>query len=432
MSSSPLSLPNSPSEAFSIINSMSAVLNPYPFILQIITTQQQKLANYSLPTVVVTLGVAHLTLLLLAAITFILKSLRKDNGKRRKIWFWRRHYLLDHEIPYLVPNGNFSIELLQIFSCCFYILFSATTYVVCKYPQVPSPVTHASIIFWYAIAIVPDAAAFWWGGWGAFYLVFLSPTRLETVQSKRKIPFIHQPLFMNTICLGVPVGFATYFLSVGTKMAVELKQIIELYNLLLRTLGELSALWKPDDPLHSENNQILFNILEALSKKSTQISYLAQTETYGWAVVSVSTIAFYLGATIAAGKLLKHTLLIATGEKVLGEKPAHQGKSSGFLNQSISTIDSKVARSEEFKPTFVQCPSTLRLKRGYYFIYISCAIMFAVLGLNVCISIIFALKTKMVLVETYWQIRLLTMICCTSVLLSFSLFLQSLMLLLWG
>jgi hypothetical protein len=157
MPASATSMFNDPSEAFSLVNSMSAVLNPYPLILQAVTSQQAKLANASLPKVVLVLGVVHLALLILAAITFFLKASRKDNGERRKIWFWRTHYAPNQEIPYLVPNGNFSIELLQIFSCSFYIMFSAATYAVCKYPQTSSEITHASIIFWYAIAIVPGA-----------------------------------------------------------------------------------------------------------------------------------------------------------------------------------------------------------------------------------------------------------------------------------
>ncbi|EFP75260.1 uncharacterized protein PGTG_01853 [Puccinia graminis f. sp. tritici CRL 75-36-700-3] len=431
MSASTPSMFNDLSEAFSLVNSMSAVLNPYPLILQAIASQKAKIANPSLPKVVFVLGVVHLVLLLLAAITFFLKASRKDNGKRRKIWFWRTHYVANQTIPYLVPNGNFSIELLQIFSCSFYIIFSVTTYAVCTYPQVPSDITHASIIFWYAIAIVPDAAAFWWGGWAAIYLVYLSPTQLDITDSNTKKSFIRHPIFMNTLCIGVPAVVATYFLIVGITMAVELKQILNSYNLLGTTLHELSVLWKPDDPLNHEKNRTLFNLFETILGQVSRVTAVAQRETYGWAAVSISMIAFYLATTISAGHLLKRTLSIATGKKSLCEKRIDPDKSVNYLDESISSIDSK-AGSEGFKLTFVKCTSTLRLQRGYYFIYISCAIMLAVLGLNICISVIFGLKTKVILIQTDWQIRLLTMISSTSALLSFSLFLQSLMLLVWG
>ncbi|KAA1121176.1 hypothetical protein PGTUg99_023042 [Puccinia graminis f. sp. tritici] len=215
-------------------------------------------------------------------------------------------------------------------------------------------------------------------------------------------------------------------------MAVELRKIIDSYNLLSKTLDQLSALWKPDDPLNHEKNKMLFNIVKSLLGRSLRISSLARRDNYGWTAVSISTISFYLASTIAAGQLLKRTLLIATGKKPLWEKQcASHTKRGGYLNQSISTVTSK-AESEVTKPMFVICNSTQRLQRGYHFIYISCVIMLAVLGLNICISVILALKTKVVLIQTDWQIRLLVMISSTSVLLSFTLFLQSLMLLVWG
>ncbi|KAA1100137.1 hypothetical protein PGT21_030228 [Puccinia graminis f. sp. tritici] len=432
MSESALSMLDDPSDALSLVNSMSEVLNPYPLILKTVTSQREKLANPSLPQVALALGVAHLILLLLAGFTFFLKASRKQDGERCKIWLWRRHYVPNQTIAYLVPNANFSIELLQMFSCSFYIIFSATTYIICKYPQHPPKIIHASTIFWYAISIVPDAAAFWWGGWAAIYLVYFSPTRSDIEHSNRRRSFIHHPLFMNTICIGVPVVIAIFFLVIGITMAVELRKIIDSYNLLSKTLDQLSALWKPDDPLNHEKNKMLFNIVKSLLGRSLRISSLARRDNYGWTAVSISTISFYLASTIAAGQLLKRTLLIATGKKPLWEKQcASHTKRGGYLNQSISTVTSK-AESEVTKPMFVICNSTQRLQRGYHFIYISCVIMLAVLGLNICISVILALKTKVVLIQTDWQIRLLVMISSTSVLLSFTLFLQSLMLLVWG
>jgi hypothetical protein len=114
---------------------------------------------------------------------------------------------------------------------------------------------------------------------------------LELADSNTKKSFIRHPIFMNTICIGVPVVVATYFVIVGITMAVELKQIINSYNLLWTTLDQLSVLWKPDDPLNNAKNRTLFKLFETLLGQVSQVSALAQKETFGWAVVSISMIA---------------------------------------------------------------------------------------------------------------------------------------------
>jgi hypothetical protein len=104
---------------------------------------------------------------------------------------------------------------------------------------------------------------------------------------------------MNTICIGVPVVVAIYFLVIGITMAVELRKIIDSYNLLSKTLEQLSALWKPEDPLSYENNQMLFNIVKSLLGQSLRISSLARRDTFGWTVVSISMISVAISAYLS-------------------------------------------------------------------------------------------------------------------------------------
>jgi hypothetical protein len=85
-----------------------------------------------------------------------LKVFQRQNGQRRKIWFWRKKY--GHATSaYLVPNGFFMIELLQICGCIFYLLFVISVYWFAKHPESTSDYVHAGILFWQAVALVPGA-----------------------------------------------------------------------------------------------------------------------------------------------------------------------------------------------------------------------------------------------------------------------------------
>jgi hypothetical protein len=143
------------SQGLSLVNSMSMTFDPYPLILQAIIDQQKKLTHPDLPRFAIILGVVHTILLAVAAVTLILKVLRPQNGERQKIWLWRKHYVADQTIPYLVPNGNFVIEGLQICGCVCYLMFVVGVYWTVKFPQSTPDVVHAGILFWHAVALVP-------------------------------------------------------------------------------------------------------------------------------------------------------------------------------------------------------------------------------------------------------------------------------------
>ncbi|KAA1068892.1 hypothetical protein PGT21_004974 [Puccinia graminis f. sp. tritici] len=421
------------SQGLSLVNSMSMTFDPYPLILQAIFDQQKKLIHPDLPRFAIILGVVHIILLVVAAVTLILKVLRRQNGERQKIWLWRKHHVADQPIPYLVPNGNFVIEPLQICGCVCYLLFVFGVYWTVKYPQSTPDVVHAGVVFWHAVALVPGSTAFWLSGWGAFYVVYLAPGQANSGRSPHKKNIIQHPLVMNTICISIPVLIAGYFLFVGIAMFIEIKQVINTYELVTLRLNQLSVGWKPNDPTSLENNRILFDIFITLSEKTNRLISMAQAEALGWATVSITMIAFYISTTIATVKLLKNSLLMAGRCQSVYQKPDPQEKSKESLNSSTAskTRDCE-SKSNLSGYIFKNYLSLTRLQRSYYFIYISCGIMAIVLGLNFTTSVLFAIKMKTLIQETQWQARLIDLITCTTVMLSFSLFLQSLMLSIWG
>ncbi|PLW17919.1 hypothetical protein PCANC_03369 [Puccinia coronata f. sp. avenae] len=155
MSTLSTSLSSDLSEALPTLNAVTSSFNAYPFILETSEGHKRRLAYRSLLSFDVALIVVHLTLLIQATITLGLKLfLRAKNGK---IWLWRKHYLLDQAVPYLVPNGHFIIEPLSIIGAIFFELFSIIVFIVLRNPQIGEslPGLHASCLFWFAVSWVP-------------------------------------------------------------------------------------------------------------------------------------------------------------------------------------------------------------------------------------------------------------------------------------
>ncbi|PLW10533.1 hypothetical protein PCANC_21118 [Puccinia coronata f. sp. avenae] len=437
--------PQELSDGLSLLNSISLISNPYPLVLQTFYDRRAKLVSPELPRFAIILGVVHTILLFVATITFLLKVFQSRRVER-KIWFWRRHYSSLSTTPYFVPNGFFIIELLQMCGCMCYLMFVVGFYWLVKHPESIPVYIEAGTMFWHTVALVPGAIAFWLGGWSAFYVVYLAPKANARDSTPEKIS-IHHPVVLNTICISVPVLITTYFCSVGIALFVKLKQTIDTIGLVTSTLKQLSVDWKPNDPMSAKNNARFFNVLTSLTVEGNHLMKLVQAEGTGWAVVSIFIIAFYIGNAIASGRLVKRSMLIATGSKKLVDHESEfqeesketinsQGKThldSHLESQAASRGSAHFSSQATKRGSTYQNPASMRkLQRTYYYLYISCVLMTLFMGLNFAYSITYVTKLRSIIFDIKWQERLIDLITSTTVLLSFSLFLQSFMLMIWG
>ncbi|PLW58491.1 hypothetical protein PCANC_00042 [Puccinia coronata f. sp. avenae] len=297
-----------------------------------------------------------------------------------------------------------------------------------------SDYVHAGILFWQAVALVPGSIAFWLSGWSAFYVVYLTPPQVNEKDVPGKKSSIHNPLVMNTICISVPVLITTYFMGFGIALFVKLKQTIETYELLELTLNQLSVQWKPNDPMTVENNTRLFSIITSLTEKADQLFHMAQAEIAGWAAVSVFIILFYITSAIASARLVKKSMLFASGKQWVDQRSESRDDLKEPINPSCSKdSNSAVLTSSTLGKPSRNCASNLqRLQRSYYYIYISCILMTVFLGLNFATNVTYLAKMRMVVIETQWQARLAHLETWTIALLSSSLFLKSLMMTMWS
>ncbi|WAQ86805.1 hypothetical protein PtA15_7A534 [Puccinia triticina] len=409
MAASSLSAASHPSEILPTLNSMSLILNPYPFILHAIEEQKLQFAYRNLLSFDLALIVVHLVLLVQATITLALKLFfLLKNGQRSQIWLCRTHYLVDQAVPYLVPNGNFVIEPLQITGCIFFEFFSIIVYLVIKNPNLGMsiPGLHASCLFWFAASFVPGFIGFWLSGWSAFYVLFLSPVHSTGSSGGRK-RILYHPVFMNAMCWGVPVLISCFFTVIGIVMTVKHKRVRDAYEVLFTRLHQLAEDWKPNNPQTLNDNQHLVNIMEFLLAEGSRIFDLLQLMAIGWATTAVVIITFYIATMITIGKVTQRTMSIANGRSTLFQHSSKNllSKPKNLISESHDDLNSKAETDYSLvtlstKPAFRNSVSANSIQRNLFFIRTSCGLMVIALGFNICTSLIFVAKIRALLIQS--------------------------------
>jgi len=421
-------------EALPTLNSMASSFNVYPLILKYVKNRRAEIGSPRLLAYVIALFVVHGILLIQATLTLVLKITHRS--KYGKLWFWRKQYLLDQTIPYLIPNGQFIIEPLQILGCIFFELLTVVIYIGVRWPDtvLKRPAYHETSLFWVAVAFVPGFMGFWWSGWSAFYALFLTPTHASHSNHGRIARMYQSPILMNTLCIGLPVLISLFFITLGVSLSTSHAKLEETYSTLIKQLLHLSEIWKPNDPNTVDNNQHLFDALQRIITGAKKTLHTLQITAIGWAITSMIIIAFYVVNAISVGKVTRRTLRMATGKATLltytakDTKSLSQLRTSGCDDELESKAESNHPQvSQPSQPSvMMKSVSSLSLQRTLYLLRASCGLMVISLGFNFCISIIIVVKAHLFLKETYWQITLASNGVIACIVVSFSLFLQSL------
>jgi len=421
-------------EAFTTLDSMASSFNVYPLVLKYVKSQRAEIGSPRLLAYIIALFVVHGILLIQATLTLVLKITHRS--KYGKIWLWRKQYLLDQTIPYLIPNGQFIIEPLQILGCIFFELLTVVIYIGVRWPDtvLKRPAYHETSLFWVAVAFVPGFMGFWWSGWSAFYALFLTPTHASHSNHGRIARMYQSPILMNTLCIGLPVLISLFFITLGVSLSTSHAKLEETYSTFIKQLLHLSEIWKPNDPNTVDNNQHLFDALQRIITGARKTLHTLQITAIGWAITSMVIIAFYVVNAISVGKVTRRTLRMATGKATLltytakDTKSLSQLRTSGCDDELESKAESNHPQvSQPSQPSvMMKSVSSLSLQRTLYLLRASCGLMVISLGFNFCISIIIVVKAHLFLKETYWQITLASNGVIACIVVSFSLFLQSL------
>jgi len=421
-------------EELPTLNSMASSFNVYPLILKYVKNRRAEIGSPRLLAYVIALFVVHGILLIQATLTLVLKITHRS--KSGKLWFWRKQYLLDQTIPYLIPNGQFIIEPLQILGCIFFELLTVVIYIGVRWPDtvLKRPAYHETSLFWLAVAFVPGFMGFWWSGWSSFYALFLTPTHASRSNHGRIARIYQSPILMNTLCIGVPVLISLFFITLGVSLGTSHAKVEDAYSTFIKQLLHLSEIWEPNDPNTVDNDRHLFDAMRRILTGASKTLHTLQIMAIGWAITAVIIITFYVVNAISVGKVTRRTLKMATGRATILTYAAKDTKSVSQLHTSgcDDELQSKAESnhlqvSPPSKPSgMMKSVSSLSLQRNLYLLRASCGLMVISLGFNFCVSIIFVIKSPLILKETYWQITLASNSVIGCMVLSFSLFVQSL------
>jgi len=239
---------------------------------------------------------------------------------------------------------------------------------------------------------------------------------------------------MNTLCIGVPVLISLFFITLGVSLSTSHAKVEDAYSTFIKQLLHLSEIWEPNAPNTVDNDRHLFDAMRRILTGASKTLHTLQIMAIGWAITAVIIITFYVVNAISVGKVTRRTLKMATGRATILTYAAKDTKSVSQLHTSgcDDELQSKAESnhlqvSPPSKPSgMMKSVSSLSLQRNLYLLRASCGLMVISLGFNFCVSIIFVIKSPLILKETYWQITLASNSVIGCMVLSFSLFVQSL------
>lgn len=397
-SSSGVQLP----DLIQLIDSLSSSLNPYSLILNSISTAKadldQSLTNYT--HFLLVLLIVHSVLGIIALISLYVKIFKKNqDGERRKLWLWRKHYFSPEGRPHYVPNGHFIIECMQLLGCSLLWLFSLVTLRFCQSPEPSSPGVYSIMVFLMVTAFVPGFIGFWFNGWSAFYAAFNSPEARSKKTGGRHILDTY-PNIINTLCIGAPAFLVIFYGGIGIRQAVIHHKLFNNFVILGKTLTDLSASWRPDNPMNSANNQLVFGILQTLAAEGTSTLFSFRLVGFTWTAWSMVIILFYTVSTAAISKMFSSTIATARGPSIiLKTRVPEKHHESPFACSTEESSQEASRVSTAAKTPFLRnglAPSNSRLlkllKRNYFLLCTNWLTVTIAMGFLGSFGILFGLK----------------------------------------
>jgi len=300
-------------------------------------------------------------LLVILCVTILaIPTLGGRAARRRHLWLWRRHYVGDLG-PYLIPNGGLLLIICQLLGS-----ISSEIYIFFSYQAIQSPIPSRSNHqnFWLAISYAPGYFGYWSSGFTALYLCLFSPGR-PLVNHQLVTSFLPHPIFMNSICIGVPIFVALGALTWGITSVVSVRQKDDAYA------AALAQLTSGMDPTKS-----LQQYAEAGQRCISRFRWGALY----WSIAALIAVMFYCFTGFLFLRYLKGTVNVATGKtklwKEVDEAFDVDDKPAVFIPPSASE-NSRIAES---------------LLKGYRFLLWQFGLLILVLIWDLMVGVFLTLK----------------------------------------
>ncbi|KAH9811889.1 hypothetical protein DFH28DRAFT_1223723 [Melampsora americana] len=343
--------------------------------------------------VLIACGIFYLLVIILCVTILAIPMLGGRVARRRHLWLWRRHYVGDTG-PYLIPNGGLFLIICQLLGSIpleMYILFS---YQAIR-SSIPSRSNHQC--FWLAISYAPGYFGYWYSGFTALYLCLFSPSR-PLVDHQLVEHFLPHPIFMNTLCIGVPIFVAMGALFWGITSIVSVRQKDDAYAAVLAQLT--SGL----DPTAS---------LQQYAEAGQRYISRFRWGVFYWSIAALIAVIFYCFTGLLFLRFLKGTVNVATGKTKLWKEVDEAFDVDDDSDVVIAPSVSENSRMGE------------SLLKGYRFLVWQFSFLILVLLWDLMVGIVLTMKIGEIVENEGWRSASIWVVVSSSYLMSGALFLNS-------
>lgn len=330
-----------PSEFLALMKALASFINPFTLLLNKISIVDSPLVSPKIVKTIIAIMALHSFLAIQAIATLVFRLTRKENGKRRKIWFWRKQYIYSgQKCPHYEPNGNLLIEVFQAIGCTCLAIWDIIIYRVAT-QSIVSYSNFGTGVFWLIACHLPGIVGFWFSSWSALYLI------------------------------------------------IQLEGLKNTHSFLKTSLSQSRSLWLPGRELDNATTQLIAEPLKVLVGQCAQLIWNYQVLAFSWVAVSAFMLSFYSIATIALWGFLKRTFMLASGRSRLVLRQASYSQVHHDSKVAIGDILNTSAPHESINVE-AEVPQresnhgfAYKLRKNYYLVCASGALMAIALVVNI-------------------------------------------------
>lgn len=377
-----------PSEFLALMKALASFINPFTLLLNKISIVDSPLVSPKIVKTIIAIMALHSFLAIQAIATLVFRLTRKENGKRRKIWFWRKQYIYSgQKCPHYEPNGNLLIEVFQAIGCTCLAIWDIIIYRVAT-QSIVSYSNFGTGVFWLIACHLPGIVGFWFSSWSALYLILICPKQPTFSTTNRK-NLAWNPWVMNSFCIGIPILIIVFFGVLGINLSIQLEGLKNTHSFLKTSLSQSRSLWLPGRELDNATTQLIAEPLKVLVGQCAQLIWNYQVLAFSWVAVSAFMLSFYSIATIALWGFLKRTFMLASGRSRLVLRQASYSQVHHDSKVAIGDILNTSAPHESINVE-AEVPQresnhgfAYKLRKNYYLVCASGALMAIALVVNI-------------------------------------------------
>lgn len=363
--------------------------------------------------VLILCSIFYFLVILLCITILAVPFIRGPKSRAKHCWLWRRHYM-GHPVAYFVPNGGIAVAISQIFGCTLFEVYILLTYQALLSPDFAR---HHYQYSWLTISYSPGYFGFWYSAFGALYICLFSPSR-PNPHRLSKVPFLPNPIFMNTICIGTPIFTALGSIGLAIISFVKTRQKNEAYD---KVISQLSRGLDP--------TQHVTRYVEAGHQFIVQFRWAS----FCWSIAAALAVLFYCFTILLFLRLLKATVDVANGKKSLLGKAQVNNDTSVASGEEKSAVPPRAraisaisgVSGVSLRQIVTNSQIAERLRNGYRFLVLYCGLLAIVLTIYFVVGLLLTVNIGKTVQSEAWRSLFAWLVVSSSLYMTGALLVQS-------